>query len=111
MGAPAVPEADRPRLSAWTSYGLAKNYSAKSRFSAGKASQEAAQEATSRLTALIQSLRKDGLIQAANWPGPSAHSTLIDTQLSHNDFASAASTLPASPHQSLPPTPSPTLTP
>src|SRR5215471_7316817 len=45
---PAVPKADRPRLSAWTSYGLAKNYSAKSRFSAGKASQEAAQEATSR---------------------------------------------------------------
>jgi hypothetical protein len=87
---PAVPEADRPRLSAWTSYGLAKNYSAKSRFSAGKASQEAAQEATSRLTALIQSLRKDGLIQAANWPGPSAYSTLIDTQLSHNDIDEAA---------------------
>jgi hypothetical protein len=87
---PAVPEADRPRLSAWTSYGLAKNYSAKSRFSAGKASQEAAQEATSRLTALIQSLRKDRLIQAANWPGPSAYSTLIDTQLSHNDIDEAA---------------------
>src|SRR5262252_1313744 len=87
---PAVPEADRLRLSAWTSYGLAKNYSAKSRFSAGKASQEAAQEATSRLTALIQSLRKDGLIQAANWPGPSAYSTLIDTQLSHNDIDEAA---------------------
>jgi hypothetical protein len=87
---PAVPEAGRPRLSAWTSYGLAKNYSAKSRFSAGKASQEAAQEATSRLTALIQSLRKDGLIQAANWPGPSAYSTLIDTQLSHNDIDEAA---------------------
>src|SRR5262252_2641676 len=87
---PAVPKADRPRLSAWTFYGLAKNYSAKSRFSAGKASQEAAQEATSRLTALIQSLRKDGLIQAANWPGPSAYSTLIDTQLSHNDIDEAA---------------------
>src|SRR5262249_10240979 len=29
IDAPAVPEADRPRLSAWTSYGLAKNYSAK----------------------------------------------------------------------------------
>jgi len=87
---PAVPEADRLRLSAWTSYGLAKNYSAKSRFSAGKASQEAAQEATSRLMALIQSLRKDGLIQAANWPGTSAYSTLIDTQLSRNDIDEAA---------------------
>jgi hypothetical protein len=87
---PAVPEADRLRLSAWISYGLAKNYSAKSRFSAGKASQEAAQEATSRLMALIQSLRKDGFIQDANWPGPSAYSTLIDTQLSRNDIDEAA---------------------
>jgi len=87
---PAVPEADRPRLSAWISYGLAKNYSAKSRFSAGKASQEAAQEATSRLTALIQSLRKDGFIQDASWPGSSAYSTLIDTQLSRNDIDEAA---------------------
>jgi hypothetical protein len=86
----AVPEADRPRLSAWISYGLAKNYSAKARFSAGKASQEAAQEATSRLVALIQSLRKDGFIQDANWPGTSAYSTLIDTQLSRNDIDEAA---------------------
>jgi hypothetical protein len=87
---PAVPEADRLRLSAWTSYGLAKNYSAKSRFSAGKASQEAAQEATSRLMGLIQSLRKEGLIREDNWPGASAYSTLIDTQLSRNDIDEAA---------------------
>jgi hypothetical protein len=87
---PAVPESDRLRLSAWISYGLAKNYSAKSRFSIGKASQEAAQEATSRLMALIQSLRKDGFIQDASWPGPSAYSTLIDTQLSRNDIDEAA---------------------
>jgi len=87
---PTVPEADRPRLSAWISYGLAKNYSAKSRFSAGKASQEAAQEATSRLMGLIQSLRKEGLIRENNWPGASAYSTLIDTQLSRNDIDEAA---------------------
>jgi lipoprotein NlpI len=87
---PAVADADRPRLSAWTSYGLAKNYSAKSRFSAGKASQEAAQEATSALMALIQSLRKEGLVREDNWPGASAYSTLIDTQLSRNDIEEAA---------------------
>jgi hypothetical protein len=86
----AVSPTDRPRLSSWIEYGLAKNYSAKSRFSAGKTSQEAAQEATSRLMALIQSLRKDGLIQDANWPGTSAYSTLIDTQLSRNDIDGAA---------------------
>lgn len=87
---PAVSDADRPRLSAWVYYGFAKNYSAKSRFSAGKTSQEAAQEATSRLTALIQSLRKEGFIQDANWPGTFAYSTLIDTQLSRNDIDEAA---------------------
>ena len=77
-------------MSAWVYYGFAKNYSAKSRFSAGKTSQEAAQEATSRLTALIQSLRKEGFIQDANWPGTFAYSTLIDTQLSRNDIDEAA---------------------
>ena len=87
---PAVSEADRPRLSAWISYGFAKNYSAKARFSAGKASQEAAQEATSRLMALIQSLRKEGLIREDNWPGAIAYSTLIDTHLVRNDIDGAA---------------------
>jgi hypothetical protein len=87
---PAVSEADRPRLSAWLSYGFAKTYLAKARFSAGKTSQEAAQEATSRLMALIQSLRKDGLIKDANWPGAIAYSTLIDTQLFRNDIDEAA---------------------
>jgi hypothetical protein len=87
---PAVSEAERPRLSAWISYGFAKNYSAKARFSAGKTSQEAAQEATSRLTTLIQSLRKEGLIRQNNWPGAIAYSTLIDTHLSRNDIDEAA---------------------
>jgi len=87
---PAVAEADRPRLSAWISYGFAKNYSAKARFSAGKASQEATQEATSRLMALIQSLRKEGLIREDYWPGAFAYSTLIDTQLFRNDIDEAA---------------------
>jgi hypothetical protein len=87
---PAVAEADRPRLSAWLYYGFAKNYSAKARFSAGKTSQEAAQEATSRLMALIQSLRKDGFIRDESWPGASAYSTLIDTQLFRNDIDEAA---------------------
>jgi hypothetical protein len=87
---PTVSEADRPRLSAWIDYSFAKNYSAKARFSAGKTSQEAAQEATSRLMALIQSLRKDGLIREDNWPGASAYSTLIDTQLFRNDIDEAA---------------------
>jgi hypothetical protein len=87
---PAVSEADRPRLSAWVHYGFAKNYSIKARFSAGKASQEAAQEATSRLMALIQSLRKEGLIRENNWPGAFAYATLIDTQLSRNDIDEAA---------------------
>jgi lipoprotein NlpI len=63
---------------------------AKARSSAGKASQEAAQEATSRLTALIQSLRKDGFIREEGWPGASAYSTLIDTQLLRNDIDEAA---------------------
>jgi hypothetical protein len=90
---PAVSEADRPRLSAWVHYGFARNYLAKARFSAGKASQEAAQEATSRLTALIQTLRKEGLIRQDNWPGAFAYSTLIDTHLSRNDIEEAARTL------------------
>jgi hypothetical protein len=87
---PAVAEADRPRSSAWIDYGFAKSYLAKARFSAGKASQEAAQEATSRLMALIQSLRKDGFIREEGWPGASAYSTLIDTQLFRNDIDEAA---------------------
>jgi Novel STAND NTPase 1 len=86
----AVAEADRPRLSAWIEYGVAKSYLAKARFSAGKASQDAAQEATSRLMALIQSLRKDGFIREEGWPGASAYSTLIDTQLFRNDIDGAA---------------------
>jgi hypothetical protein len=87
---PAVADADRPRLSAWIDYGFAQNYLAKARSSAGKTSQEAAQEATSRLMALIQSLRKDGFIREEGWPGASAYSTLIDTQLLRNDIDEAA---------------------
>jgi len=87
---PAVAEADKARLSAWIEYGAAKNYLAKARFSAGKASQEAAQEATNRLMALIQSLKKEGLIREDNWPGATAYSTLIDTRLFRNDIEEAA---------------------
>jgi hypothetical protein len=90
---PAMAEADKARLSAWIEYGLAKNYFAKARFSAGKASQEAAQEATSRLMALIQSLKKDGLIREDNWPGAIAYSTLIHTHLFRDDIDEAAKIL------------------
>ena len=40
--------------------------------------------------ALIQSLRKEGLIREDNWPGAIAYSTLIDTHLVRNDIDGAA---------------------
>jgi hypothetical protein len=86
----AVSQANRPRLNAWIEYGVAKNYSAKARVSAGKARQEAAQEATSRLKAVIQSLKKDGFIVDEDWPGVLAYDTLIDTHLFRNEIEDAA---------------------
>jgi tetratricopeptide (TPR) repeat protein len=86
----AVSQANRPRLNAWIEYGVAKNYSAKARASAGKARQEAAQEATSRLKAVIQSLKKDGFIVDEDWPGVLAYDTLIDTHLFRNEIEDAA---------------------
>ena len=85
-----MPQADRRRLSAWIEYGVAKNYSAKARVSAGKARQEAAQEATSRLKAVIQSVKKDGFILDENWPGALAYATLMDTHLFRNEIEEAA---------------------
>jgi hypothetical protein len=86
----AVSQADRPRLSAWIEYGVAKNYSAKARVSAGNARQEAAQEAASRLKAVTQSVKKDGFILNEEWPGVLAYSTLIDTHLFRNEIEEAA---------------------
>jgi DNA-binding transcriptional MerR regulator len=87
---PAVAKADRPRLKAWIGYGVAKNYSAKARVSAGNARQEAAQEATSRLKAVTQSVKNDGFILNEEWPGVLAYDTLIDTHLFRNEIEEAA---------------------
>jgi Novel STAND NTPase 1 len=87
---PAVEEADRPRLKAWIDYGVAKNYSAKALVSAGKARQEAAQEATSRLKAVIQRVKKDGFILKEDWPGALAYATLMDIHLFRNEIDEAA---------------------
>jgi hypothetical protein len=89
----AVSEADRPFLSAWIEYAVAKYYSAKARFSAEKARQEAAQEARSRLKALIQNLRNVGLIRDKDWPGGQAYATLIETHQFHKEFEEAARVL------------------
>jgi hypothetical protein len=89
----AVSPADRPRLSSWIEYGVAKNYSAEARISAGNAGQEAAKEATSRLKAVIQSVKKDGFILDEEWPGAAAYATLIDTHLFRNEIEEATSLL------------------
>jgi thioredoxin-like negative regulator of GroEL len=86
----AVSAADRPRLSSWIEYGVAKNYSAEARISAGNARQEAAKEATSRLKTVIQRVKKDGFILDENWPGAVAYATLIDTHLFRNEIEEAA---------------------
>jgi hypothetical protein len=86
----AVSPADRPRLSSWIEYGVAKNYSAEARISAGNARQEAAKEATNRLKAVIQSVKKNGFILDGEWPGALAYATLIDTRLSRNEIEEAA---------------------
>ncbi|TMJ92616.1 MAG: ATP-binding protein, partial [Alphaproteobacteria bacterium] len=93
LDGPAVSEAERPRLSAWVNCSFAKNYSTRARFSAGKTGQEAGQEAASRLMALIQSLRKDGSIRNASWPGACAYSALIETHLFRNNIDEAARVL------------------
>jgi hypothetical protein len=90
---PAVSEAQRPWLSAWIEYGVARHYSTRARFSADKERQEAAQEATSRLKALIQSLRKDGLIRDKAWPGAFAYATLIHTHQFQKELDEAARVL------------------
>src|SRR5215472_11745263 len=72
--------------SAWESYARAIP-------SAGKARQEAAQEATSRLKALIQRLRNDGFIRHKDWPGAAAYATLIQTHQFHKEFDEAARVL------------------
>ena len=86
---PVVSQADRPRLSAWIEYGVAKNYAAKALISAGNARQEAAQEATSRLKAVIQSVKNDGFILNEEWPGVLAYDTLISTHLFRNEIEEA----------------------
>jgi hypothetical protein len=88
---PAVTEADKPRLSAWIEYGVAKHHAAKTRF--GKARQEGAQEATSRLKALIQRLRNAGFIGHKDWPGGQAYATLMETHQFHKEFDEAARVL------------------
>jgi conflict system STAND superfamily ATPase len=93
LDGPAVSEAERPRLSAWVNCSFAKNYSTRARFSAGKTGQEAAQEAMSRLTTLIQNLRTDGSIRNASWPGACAYSALIETHLVRNNIDEAARVL------------------
>jgi hypothetical protein len=79
-------------LSAWIEYGVANHYSATARLSAG-ANQGAAQEARSRLKALIQSLRNGGFIRHKDWPGALAYAALIDTHLFHREFDEAARVL------------------
>jgi hypothetical protein len=89
----AVSEADRPLLSAWIEWGVAKYYSAKARFSSEKARQEAAQEARSRLKALIENLRNAGLIRHKDWPGVQAYAMLIENHQFHKEFDEAARVL------------------
>jgi len=93
IDAPAVSEAERPSLSAWIEYTIAAQHAAMARLSAGKARQEAAQEATSRLKALIQRLRNDGFIRHKDWPGAAAYATLIQTHQFHKEFDEAARVL------------------
>jgi hypothetical protein len=92
----AVPEADRPRRSAWLEYAVAKRFLTKARSRAGKTNEDAAEEATSRLEALIQNLKKRGVISDSAWPGASAYSTLIDTYQFRDIIDAAARTLDAS---------------
>src|ERR1700730_18477938 len=89
----AVSEADRPLLSAWIEWGVAKYYSAKARFSSDKARQEAAQEARSRWKALIENLRTAGLIRHKDWPGVQAYAMLIENHQFHKEFDEAARVL------------------
>ena len=93
INGPAVAEADRPLLSAWIDWAVARYYSAKARFSSEKARQEAAQEARSRLEALIQNLRNNGFIRDKKWPGGQAYATLIETHQFHKEFEEAAKVL------------------
>ena len=93
INGPAVAEADRPLLSAWIDWAVARYYSAKARFSSEKARQEAAQEARSRLEALIQNLRNNGFIRDKTWPGGQAYATLIETHQFHKEFEEAAKVL------------------
>ena len=89
---PAVLEADRPSLGAWIEYGVARYYSVTARLSTG-ANQGAAQEARSRLKALIQSLRNAGFIRHKDWPGGQAYAALIETHQFHKEFEEAARVL------------------
>jgi hypothetical protein len=90
---PAVSEAQRPWLSAWIEYGVARHYSTRAWLSADKERQEAAQEATSRLKVLIQRLRKGELIRDKAWPGAFAYATLIHTHQFHKELDEAARVL------------------
>jgi hypothetical protein len=92
----AVPEADRPRRIAWLEYAAANSFLTKARVRAGKTNEDAAEEATSRLEALIQNLKKRGVISDSDWPGASAYSTLIDTYQFRDKIDTAARTLDAS---------------
>jgi hypothetical protein len=93
---PGVAEADRPRLSAWIAYSVARAYLTKAGISAGKASEEAALAATSRLAELIRRLKNGGVIGDRKWPGVEAYGTLIDIYNFRNQFDQAAKVLDAS---------------
>jgi hypothetical protein len=92
----AVPEGDRPRRSAWLEYAVAKSFSTKAQVGTGNANEDPAEEVTSRLEALIQNLKKRGVISDSDWPGAPAYSTLIDTYQFRDKIDTAARTLDAS---------------
>jgi tetratricopeptide (TPR) repeat protein len=96
IGAPIVPPALRPVLSAWVDYSIANSYSTQVRIRAEKSNEQAAQEAEGRLKALIQRLQTDGVIRDPKWPGASAYTALIATYQSLGEIDKAVAVLDAS---------------
>ena len=93
---PTITIVDRPRLSAWVDRLIAGSYLTRARVSAGNVSEASAQEATSRLQALIQDLKNRGVIADKEWPGAEAYTTLIDTYRIRKQFDKAAKAFEAS---------------